>query len=158
MPIDPIDLRIVQNLQAALQGISSAAGYHYTVAALAVKLDPNVGIAALIGDLAARPFIVLEVLPDQFEYQQAKAVKVRMPITIHLVHDADATVDGSWLEVWSRLCADAEQAIAVDIRRGGLAVDTKVLTREFATYDGTQVWAMVKTEVLSHRRYGLPNG
>ncbi len=155
---EPIEYRIVQNLQAALLAISVAGGYHYDVAALAVKLDANQSVEDLIGDAALRPFYILEALPDQFVYQPASRVRIAMPVTVHAVHDSDATVDESWVRTYFRLCADIEQAVAVDITRGGLATDTRIAAREFRTFNGSQVWAMVKGSVNVPRVYGAPNG
>lgn len=158
MPADPLEFRIVQNLQTALRAIAEVDGYHHSVAATAVKLDPNVDVEDLLGGTALRPFIVLEVNPDAFDYKPSMRVDIRMPITIHAVHDSDPADDSSWLRTWLRLCADVEQAIAADITRGQLAVDTRALSREFQTFNGQQVWAMVKTEVQIIRTYGAPNG
>jgi hypothetical protein len=155
---EPIDFRIIQNLQTALRGISTVAGYHYDIVSVAVKLDPNQDTEALVAGLGERPFVVVEVFPDTFAYQAARRVRVTTPITIHWVHDSDPTNDDSWLQVFSRGCADVEQAIAQDIRRGALAQDTLVLSREFQTFGGSQVWAMVKTQVRVERIYGAPNG
>lgn len=155
---DPIDFRIVQHLQTALRGIATGSGYHYTVASAAVKLDPNKDVEALLGASKLRPFIVLELGVDSYEYQPAQRVKVTTPVTIHLVNDSDPTDDSAWMLMWSRLCADGEQAITQDITRGGLAVDTRVLSRDFETFGGQQVWAMLKTQVTVLRTYGLPNG
>lgn len=157
---DPIEYRIVVSLKAALQTIAIAAGYHHDVGALAVKMDANHSVEDLIGDSKLRPFFILEVSPDVFaEYQPAKLVRIRMPVIIHAVHDSDVTVDEDWVQTYYELCADIEQAIAQDITRGGLATDTRILTREFATFNGAQVWAMAKTEIRVGRRvYGLPNG
>lgn len=156
---DPIEYRIVRNLQTALRGISSAGGYHHDVAALAVKLDANSSVEDLIGDSALRPFFILELPPDVFaEYQGAKRLRILMPFVVHAVTDSDATVDEDWVKTFYELCADVEQAMAVDITRGGLATDTRVLKREFQTYNGRQVWAMVNGEIRVPRVFGLPNG
>jgi hypothetical protein len=155
---EPTELLIVQNLQAALQGISVAAGYHYDVASLAVKLDPNQRVEDLLGETAARPFYVLELTPDEWEYSPSKMVLVRMPATIHAVHVADTTDDAAWLQTYLRLCADVEQAIAVDISRGGRAIDTRITSRDFHSFGGGEVWARVQTTTSVRRNYGVPNG
>jgi hypothetical protein len=155
---EPTEFLIVQNLQAALQAISVAGGYHHDLAALAVKLDPNQDVEALLGEEKKRPFIVLELTPDEWTYAPSKMVGVQMPATIHFVNDSDPTDDDSWLREYLCLCADAEQALAVDISRGGRAVDTRIDSREFQSFGGAQVWAMVKTRILVRRQYGSPNG
>ncbi len=155
---EPIEYRIVQNLQAALLAITVTAGYHYDVAALAVKLDANHSVEDLIGDSALRPFYILEVLADRFTYQPANRVWVAMPITVHAVHDSDLTVDEDWVRTYFRLVADIEQAIATDLTRGGLATDTRVTSREFQMFTGSQVWAKVTGLINVPRAYGAPNG
>lgn len=155
---EPIEYRIVQSLQTALLSIAIAGGYHHDVAALAVKLDANHSVEELIGDSALRPFFILEMTADTFTYQPANRIRIVMPAIIHAVHDSDVTVDDSWVRTYFRLCADIEQAVAVDITRGGLATDTRVLSREFKTFNGSQVWAQVNAEIRVPRLYGEPNG
>ncbi len=155
---EPIEFRIVQNLQAALQAISVAGGYFYDVAAVAVKLDPNVDVESLIGDQAQRPFLILEVAPDTFSYSPSRMVSIELPATIHFVTDSNPNDDSDFLRTFLRLCADAEQAIATDISRGGLAIDTRITTREYRAFGDSQVWAQIKTSTSVRRFYGSPNG
>lgn len=155
---EPREFLVVQNLQAALQGISVAGGYHHDLAAFAVKLDPNVDVEQLLGAEKQRPFIILEVTPDEFVYSPSLVVSVRMPATIHLVNDSDPTDDASWIREYFQLCADGEQAIAQDITRGGRATDTRITEREFQSFGGSQVWAMLKLLIDVKRVYGVPNG
>jgi hypothetical protein len=159
MPLEPIEYRIVQSLQTALRGIATASGYHHTVQSLAVKLDPNVDVETLIGDEALRPFMVLELPPDQHAIKFApKGVQITLPVIVHAVHASDPTIDESWIRTYFRLCADVEFALAQDISRGGLAVDTRVLSREAVSFSGEQVWAKVTAQVTVVRRMDLPNG
>lgn len=155
--MEAVGFSVIKNLQEALQAISVAGGYHYDVEAVAVKLDPNQDVEALIGDDAKRPFLVIEVHPSVFTYQAARRVSVETPVTIHAVHDSEATDDDSWLQTFMRLCADVEKAIAIDIRRGGLATIHVVEGCEFQTFGGSQVWAMVKTRIRLERVYGTPS-
>lgn len=155
---EPREYLIVKNLQAALLGIVVAAGYHYSLATLAVKLDPNQKVEDLLGASAKRPFYILEVTPDEWVYHPSMLVTVTLPVTIHAIHDSDPLDDDSWLLVYQRLCADIEQAIGADIQRDGLAIDTRIETREFQSFGGSQVWAMVKTKIAVRRTYGNPNG
>ena len=155
---EPIDYQIVRNLQTALRAITVAGGYHYDVASLAVKLDPNQDIEQLIGDQALRPFVILEPTPGTWEYQPSKRVKLTIPVTIHWVQESDPTVDESRLLTCCRGVADVEQAIAVDIFRGALAIDTRITRVRFETVpDSAQVWVMVEIEISLIRIYGQPN-
>lgn len=155
---EPIELRIVQNLQTALRDISVANGYHHDFLALAVKLDPNQDVESLIGDEGLRPFMILSLSPDAYDYFPAKQIRLLMPFVIHAVNNSDPKEDDSKLTTYLRLCADVEKAIVVDITRGELATDTRIFEREMHEFDGQQVWAMVKGEIRVHRTYGEPNG
>ncbi len=156
---EPLEFRIVQNLQTALRFISVANGYHYDVAALAVKLDPNHEVESLIGDEPLRPFLIIDLSPDKYEYiEKPNRILLLMPFTIHAVNDTDPTDDDAMLKVYLRLCADVEKAIAADITRGNLATDTRIFEREMHELEGQQVQAMVKGGIREHRIYGAPNG
>lgn len=160
MPADPIEYRVIRNLQAALQAISIAAGYHFDVQAVAVKLDPNVAIEALVAPDGPRPFILIDVAPERWGMvERPRGLRLVMPVTIHWVSDSTPTVDESRQLVFLKGCADVEQAIALDITRGGLAFETRIVKREIEKApDGAEVWAMVDTELVVHRDYGSPNG
>jgi hypothetical protein len=159
MPADPIEFRIIQNLLAALQAITVAGGYHYTVAATAVKLDPNQGIEALIAPGGPRPFVLIEVTPETWQYWPASQVELALPVKIHWVSESTPTDDASRLQTYWRGCADVEKTIAVDISRGGLATDTRITQRTLETVpDGSEVWAAIDVAMKLHRTYGQPNG
>lgn len=156
---EPIEYQAILNLQQALQGISVAAGYHFTVTGTAVKLDPNEDIDALVAPSGPRPFLILEIEPEAWQYLPALELRLTQAVRVHWIHDSDPTVDTSKLRTYLRGCADVEKAIAVDVTRGGLAVDTRIVRRvPERAIDGGQVWAMVELEILLHRTYGVPNG
>jgi hypothetical protein len=158
MPAEPIEYQIVRNLQSALQLITVVGGYHFTVAATAVKLDPNQGIEALIAPTGPRPFIVIEVKPETRRYSPAKRTRLVLPVTIHWVSESTPTIDESRLQTYFRGCADVERAIAIDIGRGGLATDTQIVDCVYDTaIDGAQVWAQINIEISINRIYGQPD-
>lgn len=158
MPADPIEYQIVRNLQTALQAISVAGGYHFDVVATAVKLDPNHKVDDLIAPGGPRPFVILELTPERWTYFPASQLKLALPLTIHWVSDSTPTADDSRMQTYLKGCADIEQAMAVDVTRGGLAVDTRIVRRTFDTaVDGAQVWAMIDVVINLHRTYGSPN-
>lgn len=160
MPADPIDFRILQNLRDALKLITVAGGYHFTVAATAVKLDPNHDVEALIAPSGPRPFIVLQLGDEDWNFNYgASQVIVTLPFTVHWVSDAVATDDESRLKTFFKGCADVEKAITVDQGRGGLAIETRIAGRRLdLTVDGSQVWAMVDGRIRREHTYGSPNG
>ena len=145
-------------------GISVAGGYHYDLAAMAVKLDPNHEMEDLIPGANSpvgppRPFALLDLsAPDVFEYGQSNQVIVLRPFTVVWVHDSDVSDDDSLLNTYFRGLADVEKALATDITRGALASDTRILSREMREPEGREVWALVSGQVRSHRTYGAPNG
>ncbi len=158
MPLDPIAFRIMQNLQSALKNISVAGGYHHDIAVLAVKLDPNHDVESLVGDESLRPFIILEYKSHSFEYQPASQIITKIPVSIHAVDDSDTSDDDSWMRTYLRLCADVEQAIAVDTTRGDLAADTRILDIAVHRIAGSEVWAETACEIRVYRTFGEPNG
>ena len=154
---DPILYTIIRNLQAALGAMTVAGGYYYAVAVAVVKLDPNHKVEDLIAPDGPRPFIVLEVKPEAWNYLPANEVRLVVPMTVYWIGASTPTVDESRLLVFTRGCADVERAIAVDITRGGLPVDTRIVkcTKEPST-EAAQVWAMVDIEVRLYRTFGAP--
>ena len=155
---EPIEYLVLTNLQTALKAITVGAGFFFTVAAAAVKLDPNQAAAQLVPPGGARPYIVIEVRPERWEYFAASEVRLVLPWTIHWVHTSDPTVDESLMQTYFRGCADIEQAIAKDMGRGGYAIDTRIVKREREIdEDGSEVWAMVDIEIALRRTYGQPN-
>jgi hypothetical protein len=156
---EPISYRIVQHLQTALRAISVAGGYHYDVESVAVKLDPNQANDAVHAPGGPRPLLLIQVDPERRQYQPASELRQVLPVVVHWVQESDATDDNSRMRAFFRGCADVEQAITVDISRGGLAVDTRIVRCvNDDSLDGSQVWARVEVEIALFRQYGRPNG
>jgi hypothetical protein len=152
---EPIAYQMLTNLKAALLAMSVATGYYYDMPAAAVKLDSNVDIEAIIGNQALRPFSILEVLPETRQYKPAGRMEVRLPVNIHWISEAAELNDLIRMQLFFRGCADVERGITRDITRGGLAVDQRIVDCELdRTLNGTQVWAVIKTEILFRRVYG----
>jgi hypothetical protein len=154
---EPIEYQVVRNLQAALAGIRVSDGYHFTVGATAVKLDPNVDVERLIAPDGPRPFVLIEITEDAWQYEPAEQVRLGFPITIHWVSESDPAFDESFDQTYFRGCADIERAIAKDPGRGGLASDTRITGRSYDTLGTSQVWAIVKTRITLRRTYGQPD-
>lgn len=156
---EPIKFRVVQNLQTALRAISVASGYHYNVASVAVKLDPNQANDAVHAPGGDRPLLLIQVNPERRDYQPAGELREVLPIVVHWVNESDAANDDSRMQTFFRGCADVEQAIAQDLGRGGLAIDTRIVKCiNNDDLDGSQVWAQIEIEIPLFRQYGLPNG
>jgi hypothetical protein len=156
--MEPSEFHILVNLRDALRNIKVTSGYHFDVEDVAVKLDPNADVESLIAPGGPRPFVVIEVRPDVWAYSPSKRVNLTLPMAIHWVSDASPTDDESRMLTFFRGCADVERAIAADVSRGGLAIDTTVIERAYSTaIDGAQVWAINKVQILTRRIYGQPD-
>jgi hypothetical protein len=160
---EPRSFLIVQNLQAALRAIAVSGGFHYDVASVAVKLDPNQANDAIKADGAPRPLILIQVGPERRDYQPANDMRMVLPLTIHWVHESDGTDDSSRMQTFLRGCADVEQAIVgvngEGLSRGGLAIDTRIVQCiNNDDIDGSEVWAQIEVEIPLFRQYGQPNG
>jgi hypothetical protein len=156
---EPIEFQILQNAQAALQGIAVASGDYYDLDADAVKLDPDVDIEQLLGKDGIRPFIYLQPLPEQWFYESSRpnVVRIEWPIKIHWVNDTDGDARRGTGQDRSARVRGRGAGHARDISRGGLAGDHRVTTRTFnVSQDGLQVWAEIDTLVRVRRVYGQP--
>ncbi len=154
---EPIEFQIVQNLQTALRAIAVASGYHYDVVATAVKLDPNQGVEALIPPDGPRPFVLIDVGKDRWEYFPAGELRLVLPVTIYWVSESLPTDDNSFMQTYFRGCADIERAIAIDPGRGALASDTRITGRTLDSLGGAQVWAVIDVAISLRRTYGQPD-
>src|SRR5688572_10784362 len=94
---EPREYLIVRSLQDALSRIATRDGYHYDVQAMAVKLDPDNEVEALIVPGGPRPFVLLEAFaddsPEDWEFHPAGEIQLSMPVTIHWASEADQRRD-----------------------------------------------------------------
>lgn len=165
---EPHDYRLLLNLKAALQAISVAAGFFYTVDDAAVKLDAEHGVEELIAPNGPRPFVLIELRAESWEYHPSGEVLYTLPLTVHWVHTPapmddvvlnapTAPEDEDRLRFYCRGVADIEQALASDAGRAGLSVDTRITGRRWnPTTGGQDVWAEIDVELSVYRRYGVP--
>lgn len=156
MSPEPIEYRIVLDVQATLQAIRQADGYHYDVAATAVKLDPDQNAETLVAPGGARPFVLIEVHPETWVHHPASQVVLQMPIRLYWVYDTDPAADESLARTFFRGCADLERAIALRPDRGGYARDTRIVNRDYRQR-GPQVWVMVDLSIQVDRTFGVPD-
>jgi len=168
--IEPIDYRVVRNLQAAIAGIARSAGYYYDLVDSAVRLDPEQDIEPLIDPSGPRPFVVIDVQPEEWRYDQADQILLTLPISLHWYYEArgeadsvigtpEPTRDEQRMQLYFRGCADLEKAIAADTGRGGLATDTRIIKRTFVPdVPSQEVHAQIDIEVRVYRTYGRPAG
>lgn len=158
---EAIEYQILLDLQTALRGISVVGGYNYDVLADAVSIDPTDEASGLfLNSLAMQPYLIIEVAQNrEITYFPAHQMREVIPIDIWAAKDAEPLVPASRLQTFQRLCADIEQALAVDVTRGGLATDTRVANKQ-PNYmvGGQRVVVAVQTEIRLYRTYGAPNG
>lgn len=155
---EPLDYQLVLAVQTALEAITVAGGYHYTVPADAVKLDIDAGAEDFLREGGAWPVLAIEVQPDEeWDYGKADQLVAKLRLAIHWFGVSDLTDDASRMQTYFRACADIERALNADLTLGGLATDIRVLRREPA-YDerGSRVWAEITVEIRHYRAYGAP--
>ena len=129
---DPVDERILQHLEAAIRGITKAAGYYYDMARVVDEPDG--------------PFTDPQVFPAAAVYMTDEAPG---PEERNISRE-DRSMN-AWVEAWmrvqrpgaraqlSRLRADIYRAAFTDRTRGGLAIDTLLQGCLPAEYEGSNI-------------------
>jgi hypothetical protein len=154
---EPLDYQLVLNIQTALKAIAVSSGYYSTVSSVAVKMDADQAVEDLERPDLPTPFIILDVRPETVEYMPAMQMRQEWPIVVHWVADCDPTDDASRVQSFFQGCADVEKALAQDVTRGGLAVDTRIVSRTLdPTVGGSRMWAVIDLRVVSFRTFGQP--
>lgn len=154
---EPIEFLTLRNLRDALNAISVAGGYYFDVAKAAVKLDPSASVEDVIGPDGPRPYLLIEMKPEAFDYRPSFQLRMTLPFTVHWVGESVGSDDESWMRTFYQACADIEKAVTVDITRGGRTEDTRIRQRTFDAMFGNQVWVMVDLDMALNRVYGAPN-
>jgi hypothetical protein len=155
---EPEEYQMLLNLQAALLAMTVASGYYFDMPPGGVKLDANAEVEKLIGENQLRPFIVLDVLPETRTYSPAKRVELVTPVNVYWVHDPADPDDATRLQTYFRGRADVERAIAQDVSRGGLAIDTTIIdtAQSHGIADSSVVVAVIQVQLRRRRVYGSP--
>lgn len=153
----PIEFGVIKDLQAALQAIDQADGYHHTVTAASVKLDPNESAESQRASGGQRPYIMIELGEDAHDQaERPMGVQLELPLIVHWIHDAADNDDDSLLLTYLQGCSDVEKAIAIDVSRGGRASNTRITSRRLE-FTGSEVWALIGVVVRLRRGFGEPN-
>lgn len=155
---EAIEYQILLDVQATLQGISVAGGYHHDVAEDAVSMDPQDHMEILRPTLGLSPFFVIEVSPNRtIDYFQADQIREIIPIDITCATETEQTNKLDKLRAFERLCMDVEKALAVDVTRGGLVGHHQIENKQMGIMVGSErVIAIIETTVRLHRTYGEP--
>jgi hypothetical protein len=81
-----------------------------------------------------------------------------LAVTLHWVTDSDPTRDADRIQTYLQGCSDIEKLLIVDLQRGGLVIDTRIVRRTFDTQvDGSLVWASIEIVMPMIRTYGEPS-
>lgn len=164
---EPIQLRILQHIQASLRQIRVADGYGWTVKPERVVLDP-VSILTAPGDCSTSPFLVVEPTPSGVRrFEPAEQLRDEFEVTVMARIDCVGSDPDRRYTAGLRLEADIERALVclpsqggtADITRGGLVSDTRL--RKASIFQGagaTDQTVIVVVPILMpiHRTYGVP--
>jgi len=137
--------RLLDNVCVALRAMTVAGGSHWDVRADAVQTDP-INILGVAKE--RRPTFLVEVSPTGSRtFEPASALTETVKILITMIAEADGDSPDRKTATGLALAMDVEKALTVDIRRGGLSSDTRVLVPEILTALGTDNTVVVVQEV-----------
>lgn len=158
----PVLLSIVLNMQAALQAISTAAGYFNDIKPTSVVLDAQALAPVSPTEV---PFIVLGhmVEPVNREWGRSRsgvlgAIQDRWRIVLEARVDAPGLGTARKLTALTNFEADVEKALTLDLQRGGLALYTYVMqgTRFTGLANDPMSYLQIPVEILLDRPYAQP--
>lgn len=164
---DPIQLRILQHLQASLRSIRVADGYTWTVKPERVFLDP-INMLTAAGDCTDNPIVAVEPTPNgERRFEPAEQLRDEFEVTVMARVDTKGSDPDRRYTAALQLEADIERALVclpsqggtADITRGGLVSDTR-LRKASVFFDGgatgQTVILVVPILMPIHRTYGVP--
>lgn len=128
---------ILKNLKTTMQGITVANGYNYTIAS--VQRWESKG-----NNYAAVPCIVINSGPEDKEEGPDPQTTCKFTVFIEATYrqDDDSTENSD--SIISKLLADIEKALTVDITRGNNAENTKILGNIlFETTEGERSFGVI---------------
>jgi hypothetical protein len=148
---------VLQSLVDALRAQTVAGGFTFDVRSDSVQVDP---VNPLTIPLERLPFYLVELSPTgQRTFEPADQIEEFLRITITVVAGANGSLDPDRkMALALALTGDFEKALTVDIRRGGLCSDTRVLVPEIIVGLGTdnKLAVIQPVECRVHRTYGVP--
>ena len=128
----------------------------------ALKLDPDVDVESLIAPDGPRPFGLLELGDETWDYDEkgrGVAGILTMPFTVHFVGEiSPAVADESRLREHFKGCADIEQALGTDATMnslGALGAWVQIARRRLSG-TGSLVWSSVDGSVKRRYVFGQP--
>lgn len=134
---------ILKNLKTTMQGITVANGYNYTIAS--VQRWESKG-----NNYAVVPCIVINSGPEDKEEGPEPQMTCKFTVFIEATYRQDDDSSESSDSIMSKLLADIEKALTVDITRGNYAENTKILGNiPFETIGGQPTFGIiVNIEIL----------
>lgn len=145
---DPIDERIIQNVVETLEQMSQASGFaaDYTVTRDKPNgVTPRDGLICVVG----RDPVPTDVQPvglDQYELPV-------MCVVFAVRTDANETTIKTWLR---RYAADIRRKLGQDLHRGGLAANTRFMTKDTIMAGAGPAAAIVTASVQYRTRWDNP--
>jgi len=150
-------LAIRKSVQAALQAMSVAGGYHWDVKPSSVVRDP---VSLLTVAATETPFFVLgETEPMNRTFFPAMEMEDAILLRLYARVDAPGLEANRKDDAFENLIADIEKALTVDITRGQNAIDTRLHQPEASATglpNQNMVLVMQPIEIRTHRQYGQP--
>ena len=149
--------QILADVQTTLRTISVGGGYNYDVVSQSVTLDPAKNL--LVAPAGDGPYYQIEPVPEGgLQYHPALQVVHTFRINITGRHEADPSDPEGKVDVWEKMVEDVEKALALDLTRSGLVVDTRG-SGEPSPFVGVQtsaVFVVMPYECRLHRTWGVP--
>jgi hypothetical protein len=142
---DSIRESILLNLKTTLEGITTVAGYNYTI--LSVQRWQSRG-----NNYASVPCIVINSGAEDKEPGPDPQTTCKFIVFIEATHrqDDDSTENSD--TIISKLLADIEKAVMADYTRGGYAEDTKILGNvPFETVEGQPAFGIIVNVEIHYR-------
>jgi hypothetical protein len=159
---DSVRLTLLKAVQAAIQGISIAGGYHFDVLLQSVVLDPtNIEVVPT----EQTPFFVVgawEPVERRFATSRPTQLAEKAKLTIFIAVDSASADTAAKATAWENVLADLEVAFAATITRltlNGAVEYVKVLQPSEPGYGlqhQTRVLGMQPLELAWNRTYGTP--
>lgn len=148
--------KAIEAIAVRLRAMTVAGGYHWTVRATSVKLDPE---NLLVIPETEYPAFLVETSDDTRDFHPANELEDEFDVLITGIVAANGTEIDRKTKAGENFVGDIEKTLCVDITLGGLLYDLRVVRAEPVLAGiGTQnkVIVMVTVRCNQHRQHGLP--
>lgn len=153
---DTLRGQAIEALAARLKAMTTAGGYHWTVKAASVKLDPE-NLLAL--PETEYPAFLVEASDNVRDFLPANCLDDEFDVLVTGIVAANGVAVDRKTKAGENLIGDIERTLCVDITLGGLLFDLRVVKADPVLAGiGTQnkVVVMVVVRCSQHREHGLP--